>query len=214
MISPPPGSWISSRRVVVWRPLPSLRSPCVARSSSPMSVFTIVDLPTPDEPSRTAVTPGVQERRQLVEPRTGDVREREHGHAAGDRLHFGDGGLRGGVEVGLRQHDHGPRAALPREDEVALEPAQVEVLVHRRDEEADVDVRREHLLLGRLPGRLAGELREARQDGGDRARTLLRRRARRRPSRRRPGGRRCSPPRGRGGGAISQRSSPCSVSTS
>ena len=32
-----------------------------------MSVFTSVDLPTPDEPSSTAVTPGLEERRQLVE---------------------------------------------------------------------------------------------------------------------------------------------------
>ena len=63
----------------------------------------------------------------------------------------------------------GPRAALPREDQVALEPAQAQVLVHRGDEERDVDVRGEHLLLGRLPGGLARELREPRQDGRDRA---------------------------------------------
>ena len=99
--------------------------------------------------------------------------ESEHRHVAGDRRHVGDGELRGGVEVGLRQHDHRPRAALPGEDEVALEPAQVEVLVHRGDEESDVDVRREHLLLGRLPGGLARELRVPRQDGGDRAGLLL-----------------------------------------
>ena len=52
----PPGSRISSRRVVVWRPRwSSSRTSCVASSSSPTSALTIVDLPTPDEPSRTAV---------------------------------------------------------------------------------------------------------------------------------------------------------------
>ena len=92
-----------------------------------------------------------------------------HRHAAGDRLDLGDGGLGSGVEVGLRQHDHGPRTALPREDQVALEPAQAQVLVHRGDEKRHVDVRGQHLLLGRLPGGLPRELREPRQDGRDRA---------------------------------------------
>ena len=51
------------------------------------------------------------------------------------------------AEVGLRQHDNRVRAALPREHEVALEPAQVVVLRQRADEEDDVDVRGHHLLL-------------------------------------------------------------------
>jgi hypothetical protein len=55
-------------------------------------------------------------------------------------------------EVALRQQHDGLRAALPPQDEVALETTQVQVLVEGADDEDDVDVRGENLLLGRLPG--------------------------------------------------------------
>ncbi len=59
--SPPPGSSTSWRCVVVWRPSPSSsRIVCVASSSSPASVFTSVDLPTPEEPSSAIVRPGAR----------------------------------------------------------------------------------------------------------------------------------------------------------
>ena len=41
--------------------------------------------------------------------------------------------LRCGVEVALREHDDGLGAALPGEGQVPLQPAQVEILVQRRD---------------------------------------------------------------------------------
>jgi hypothetical protein len=71
------------------------------------------------------------------------------------------------MEVGFREDDHRLRAALPRERQVALETAEVEILVHRRDDEDDVDVGAQHLLLRGLPGGLAGELRAPRKDGTD-----------------------------------------------
>ena len=57
MMTPPPGSSMSSRWVVVCRPLPSDRMSPVAARSSPASAFTMVDLPTPDSPSRATVLP-------------------------------------------------------------------------------------------------------------------------------------------------------------
>ena len=104
----------------------------------------------------------------LVEAGARLARDRNHRDAAGNGLDLCHRGLGHRVEVCLREHDHGSRAALPGEDQIALETPEAEILVHRGDEEGDVDVRGEHLLLGRLPRRLARELRESRQDGGDR----------------------------------------------
>jgi hypothetical protein len=54
--TPPPGSGSSSRRTVVWRPLPSCaRTAPVASRSSPSSALASVDLPVPDRPSSTTV---------------------------------------------------------------------------------------------------------------------------------------------------------------
>ena len=55
---PPPGRSTSSRRVVVCRPEPSSPRCPFARSSSPTSTFTSVDLPTPEGPRSAPVTPG------------------------------------------------------------------------------------------------------------------------------------------------------------
>ena len=59
MRSAPPGSRTSSRWVVVWRPRESSsRTAPVRWRSLPSSALTSVDLPTPEEPSTTAVRPG------------------------------------------------------------------------------------------------------------------------------------------------------------
>ena len=51
--APPPGSGISSRCVVVWRPrLSDSRTSAVRRRSSPSRQFTSDDLPTPETPSK------------------------------------------------------------------------------------------------------------------------------------------------------------------
>ena len=106
--------------------------------------------------------------------------------------------------VGLVEHDHGRRAAGPRDREVALEAAEVEVAVEARHDERDVDVGGEDLLAGagcRPASGVAGvpaERRPARGgtawiDGGRLQRPLGVDRGvppcRRRPSRRRPAGR-------------------------
>ncbi len=57
--TPPPGTGISDRNVVVWRPRWSLsRTSPVTATSLPTIAFTRVDFPTPDGPSSTAVRPG------------------------------------------------------------------------------------------------------------------------------------------------------------
>ena len=85
--SPPPGSRTSWRCLVVCRPSPSCsRIVCVASSSSPASVFTSVDLPTPDEPSSAIVRPGSEVGADQVEAVAGQARDRVDRHAEGDRL--------------------------------------------------------------------------------------------------------------------------------
>ena len=121
--------------------------------------------------SRRAQEHGGQAGRELLpdhlEPRPRLARDRDDGNASCDGLDLCHRRLGRCMEIRFRQHDHGPGAALPRQDQVALQASEAEILVHRRDEEGDVDIRCEHLLLGRLPGGLAGELGEARQDGRD-----------------------------------------------
>lgn len=92
-----------------------------------------------------------------------------HGHADRDGLDLERRSLRVRTEVRLRQDDHRRRAALPAEREVALEAPRVEVAVEPRDEEDDVDVRRDDLLdrLAVVGGREARELRPSRQHGVD-----------------------------------------------
>ena len=66
-----------------------------------------------------------------------------------DRLH-----LRGGrrdvvAQIGLRQHHGRLGAALPGQDEVSLDPSQIQVVDQATDEEDDVDVGGDDLLLRR-----------------------------------------------------------------
>ena len=118
-------------------------SPSSPARSSPSSAFTSVDLPTPEEPSRTTVRPG---------PRYGSSSSRPSPVTeltgwtgtpiATDSISaIAAVGVLGQVE--LRQHDHRVGAALPREREVPLEPARVQVAVEGHDEEHRVDVRRQ-----------------------------------------------------------------------
>ena len=119
------------------------------------------------------MTPGPRCDAEHVEPVARHVRDRNHGDAEGDRLDLVDGRVDVVGEVGLGEDEHRLRAALPGEREVALEAPEVQVLVDRGDDEDDVDVGGEDLLLRRLPGGLARELRAAREDGLDRPALLV-----------------------------------------
>ena len=78
----PPGSSNSSRWVVVWRPRESSsRTAAVAWRCSPRSALTSVDLPTPDEPSTTAVWPGAEVGREVRDVVAGQRREHDDRHA-------------------------------------------------------------------------------------------------------------------------------------
>ena len=77
-------------------------------------------------------------------------------------------------DVRLVEHDHRGDPAGPGHGEVALQAAQVEVAIEPGDQERDVDVGRDHLLIGEVAGRpparvgrAAHEGRPARQDRGD-----------------------------------------------
>ena len=109
-------------------------------------------------------------RRQTVEPFPGDVREWDDRHANRDGLDRQDRLADVRAEVGLREHDDGRGAAVPRRRDVALQPAQAEVVVESGEQERRVDVRGEHLLLGAEAGALAEERAATREDRRDRRR--------------------------------------------
>ena len=164
MTIPPPGSRISSRWLVVCRPSSSsARVSPVAIRSLPAKRLTSVDLPTPLEPSSTAVTPGAIRARSSSHPSPGLRADDVHGHAGRHRLDLGDVGGAIVDAVGLRQHDLRARAALPDRDEVALDPARLELGAERGDDEGDVDVRDERLHARRPAGRVAHDRAAPRQ---------------------------------------------------
>ena len=95
------------------------------------------------------------------------------GQVERDRLDLVERVLGTAHEIALRQQHHRLRAALSGENDVPLDASEIQILVERGDDEDDVDVRGEHLLLGRLPGGLARELRPAGDERDDRSRLLV-----------------------------------------
>ena len=203
----PPGRRTSSRAVVVWRPFPSPRTSPVASSIVPRPRrLARVDLPAPDGPRSTTVTPGSRKPPSSSMPGTAD---RAHGHdvAAADqplgRLDARRERLRRcppwsarppGRRRSARRAPGGARAAWP---EAALE---------RADDEHLVDVRGEHLWLVGLVRARAHDGAPPREHAGDRAALKHDPVA---------DGRSLQAGRGRGqaAGATSARSSPSSVRT-
>ena len=146
--SAPPGSSNSSRWVVVCRPRESeSRTSAVAWRSSPSRALTSVDLPTPDEPRIAAVVPGSRCARSSSRPWPGPRRDGDRRDARGDRVDRDEPAVDVVGEVGLVEDDDRRDLARPGDREVALDPAQVEVVVEPRDEQGDVDVRGHDLLV-------------------------------------------------------------------
>ena len=92
-----------------------------------------------------------------------------HRDAERDRLHLGHEWPRVLEPVGLREDDLRGGAALPERDEVALEPARLEVRAEGRDDERDVDVRGERLCGGRQAGRVPDDGTAAGENRADQA---------------------------------------------
>ena len=78
-------------------------------------------------------------------------------------------------EIGLGEEDAGRRPAVPDHDQVALESLQIEVVVTGLHDEDDIDVRRDHLELDGLSGRLATQAGPALEDGVHDAERIARR---------------------------------------
>ena len=110
---------------------------------------------------------GPEVRLELLEALAGDGADGVDGHADRDRLDLRDRRLGVLGQVELRQHDRRVGAALPRQREVALEPARVQVAVEGHDEEHRVDVRGQDLLDRLVAGGAADERRAPWQDGLD-----------------------------------------------
>jgi hypothetical protein len=90
-----------------------------------------------------------------------------HRRAAGNRHRLGDVGGKIGADVGLVQHDHRPRAAASRDDEITFEGAFFDVDVESEGKKDDVNVGRKHLLGRAAPGGLARKPAPSRQDGAN-----------------------------------------------
>ena len=86
----------------------------------------------------------------------GQGAEDDDGHAGGDGLDRDEPALEVVGDVGLVEDDDRADAARPGDGQVALQPAQVEVVVEARDDEGDVDVGRDDLLVGQVAGASAG----------------------------------------------------------
>ena len=187
MMQPPPGSRCSERAVVVCMPRPSFtRTPPVSWTAAPSKVLVSVDLPAPDEPRTTSVSPKPVEMRE----HRGALRGRWHrlrrprGRRADDgaaaraaRRAAPDRAPRGRPWSARPEAD----AARRHERQVALEAAQVEVVVEAHDDERAVDVADDRVngCRRRRGGRCASSARRARAPRGRRPR-----RRRRAPSRR------------------------------
>jgi hypothetical protein len=115
----------------------------------------IVDLPTPDVPTKPTVRPGLIQSESASRP------------APGFQIRRGIG-----AGVGLIEEEDRRGAALPADRQEALEPARVEVGVERGGHEHRVQVRADDLLLERLSGGPARQLGAPRQDFLDERRAL------------------------------------------
>ena len=91
---------------------------------------------------------GTEQRGDRVEPAAVHGRERQHRRGAADRgSHLGHARGRVGVEIGLRQHDERVGGRVGGQGEHALDAAERQLAVHRRDDDHDVDVGGQHLRL-------------------------------------------------------------------
>ena len=70
-----------------------------------------------------------------------------------DRAHRGRESLLRVGEVGLGENHDGMHPDLSRQHQIALDPADTEILIARCDDEQRVDIRGDHLLLARIGGR-------------------------------------------------------------
>ena len=109
-------------------------------------------------------------RGQRVQAVAGHDRDRDDRRADGDRLGLGDQRVGVVAEVGLGEHDHRLRAALPGGGQIALQPPGVEVGVQRGDQQRHVDVGGDHLRRLHGVGGLAQEGRAPRHHRVDGAR--------------------------------------------
>ncbi len=119
-------------------------------------------------------SPGPQVLAEVRDVVAGQRAQDDDGHAGGDAPDGDEPPLQVVGDVGLVEDDDRVHAARPGDREIALQPAQVEVVVEARDDERHVDVGCDDLLVGEVtgaaPARVRGaahERRLARQDRGD-----------------------------------------------
>jgi hypothetical protein len=98
----------------------------------------MVDFPAPDEPSSAAVKPGCSQ------PFNGST-DCDYLHSAGNASHSLYRGLHIRANIGFIQYHHGPRSTLPRQDQIAFNPPQVEIPVQPANQETQINVGRHAL---------------------------------------------------------------------
>ena len=144
--SAPPGSRTSSRAVVVWRPFPSSRiSPVAKLDRAEPEAVRKRGLAGAGRSQEGDGRPWLEETADSLHAGAGERADR-HDIAAADqalRRLDGAGDILGHVRLG--QHRDRAGAALPGEDEQALEAPGPEAALERADDEDLVDVGGEHL---------------------------------------------------------------------
>ena len=133
-----------------------------------------VDLPTPEDPSIATVRPGPRYWPRTSRPWFCRALVAWTGAPEAMASTSANPGVRIVGEVGLGQQDDRLRAALPGGDQVALDPAEVEIGVEAGREEHRVDVGGDDLLAGRVACDLPREPTAPRQDREDRRAQLAR----------------------------------------
>ena len=129
--------------------LSEMRTSRVASRSWPTSRLTMVDFPTPDDPSSAPVRPDPERTSRRRSSETGSLQDTAWtATSGGDAPHLVDERRRIVHQVRLVQHDDRRGAAVRSDEEVALDAARVVVAVEPGDEKDDVDVGGDDLLLG------------------------------------------------------------------
>ena len=167
----PRGSSNSARCVVVWRPRPSLsRVAAVAMRDSPSSVLVSVDLPAPEEPTSTAVAPGVRYGSSAMTLRASLPLIACSGVPAGSRAASCASASwpRFGIQlVQLGQHDHRRGATAFDQREIAFRARGIEIVIQPHQQQHDIHIRGDDLTRVTLAGRGARQGAAPREDLDD-----------------------------------------------
>ena len=165
MSSAPPGKTNSSLLLVVCRPRLSLsRTGCTPCTVCPRSRFTIVDFPTPDDPSNTNVCPGLRNSSSSLNPSPVIALTTQTAVPTATRSISTRFTRTSSQASALFKNDHRLRPGLPALRKISFHSSRIEIAIQCGHEQSHVHIRRNHLFLHFLSRRFAHKLAPSRQD--------------------------------------------------